>query len=123
MIFEGPPAQKAAAGYMTIRNAGTQADSLIGIRADGPAAGLHETREEGGVARMAPVATIEIPGGGEVAFAPGGLHVMFVGVDAAALRAGAKLDATLVFEGAGEVPVTFNVEPRKAGAEGAHATH
>ena len=125
VIFEGPPTLKTAAGYMTVRNAGDEADQLIGIRVEGGRATLHQTREEDGVARMLPVDIVEIAAGGEVTFEPGGLHVMFMGVDGAALREGAKLPATLVFEQAGEVEVTFNVEARGGEEHGGHgaATH
>ena len=124
VIYEGPPTLRTAAGYMTVTNAGDEADSLIGIRSDAARASLHETREEDGVARMLPVEIVEIPAGGTVTFAPGGLHVMFMDVDGRALREGAELPATLVFERAGAVEVTFNVEPRSGGGEhGGDATH
>jgi copper(I)-binding protein len=72
---------------------------------------------------MLPVDIVEIPAGATVAFEPGGLHVMFMGVAGAALREGGHLTATLEFERAGEVEVTFNVEARTGGPDhGEHAT-
>ncbi len=44
-------------------------------------------------------------------------------VDGAALREGASVPATLVFEHAGEVEVTFNVEARRAAGEMDHGDH
>ena len=123
VIYEGPPTLKTAAGYMTVANKGDEPDQLIDVRVEEGRVSLHETREEDGVARMLPVEIIEVPAGAEVAFAPGGLHVMFMDVDGAALREGATLAATLVFEQAGEVEVTFNVEARSGAEHEGHATH
>lgn len=121
VIYEGPPTLKTAAGYMTVTNAGDTADSLIGVRAEAARASLHETREADGVARMLPVEIVEIPAGGTVTFEPGGLHVMFMDADGATLREGAELTATLVFEQAGEVDVTFSVEARGDAGHDGHA--
>jgi copper(I)-binding protein len=120
VIYEGPPTLKTAAGYLTITNGGGEADSLIGVRAEGLRASLHESREADGVVRMSPVDIVEIPAGASVAFEPGGLHVMFMDVDGRALREGATLAATLVFDQAGEVGVVFSVEARTAAAHGDH---
>jgi copper(I)-binding protein len=121
VIYEGPPTLKTAAGYLTITNGGDEADSLIGVRTEGLRASLHKSREADGVMRMSPVDIVEIPAGASVAFEPGGLHVMFMDVDARALREGATLPATLVFEQAGEVGVVFNVEARTGTTHGDHA--
>jgi copper(I)-binding protein len=47
---------------------------------------------------------------------------MFMGLSAP-LEAGGMLDATLVFEQAGEVAVQFNVEPRDGEADMDHMDH
>lgn len=124
VIYEGPPTLKSTAGYMTITNGGDEADNLIGVRAEEKAATIHETREDGGVTRMLPVDVLQLPAGATVTFEPGGLHVMFMGIDGAALREGSTLPATLVFEHAGEVGVLFNVEARGGrGGQEAHDGH
>lgn len=107
---------RSGAGYMTIDNAGPDADVLVAIRADVPRVEVHATETDAqGVARMRPVGALEIPAGGSVTLAPRGLHVMFMGLPAPFV-AGERIPATLVFEKAGEVAVEFAVEPRDAGA-------
>ena len=64
------------------------------------------------------VGRIEIPAGETVKLKPGGLHVMFMGLEDP-LTEGENIPATLVFENAGEVEVTFNVEAR----DGDHSGH
>ncbi len=114
-IMETPPTAKTAAGYMTIANHAGEADRLIAVRADFPSVELHVSEvDAAGVARMRALDAIDIPAGASVTLAPRGMHVMFLGL-AAHLRDGDRVDATLVFEQAGEVPVVFEVEPRAAG--------
>lgn len=111
---------KTAAGYFSVTNHGTSADSLVAIRSDFPRSEVHSTETDAnGVSRMAPVTALEIPAGGTVALQPGGLHVMFMGLDHP-LAAGDHVPATLVFEKAGEVDVDFQVEARGDSAAGDH---
>ncbi len=113
--IETPATAKTGAGYMSIVNHGDRPDRLIAVRADFPSVGLHGTEvDASGVARMRPLDAVEIPADGTATLEPKGTHVMFMGLTAP-LVAGEKIAATLVFETAGEVPVVFNVEPRKAG--------
>ncbi|MDP5359854.1 MAG: copper chaperone PCu(A)C, partial [Paracoccaceae bacterium] len=51
-----------------------------------------------------------------VQLAPGGLHVMFMGLGGDPFEVGETFPATLVFEKAGEVEVVFYVEERTAEA-------
>lgn len=119
-----PPTARAGAGYLTIENAGAEPDRLLAVEAPFPMAQVHATETDAsGVARMAPVEALEIPPGATVTLAPGGTHVMFMGL-AEPLAAGETVDATLVFEKAGRVEVRFNVEARaEAPAQGEHAGH
>jgi copper(I)-binding protein len=97
---------------MAITNAGSESDSLVAVRAEFPRVMLHVTEVDAdGVARMSHVEAIEIPAGETVTLAPQGLHVMFMGLEDP-FEEGEEVPATLVFEKAGEIPVTFNVEPR-----------
>lgn len=121
VIYKSFARARAAGGYMTITNGGEADDMLIGVRVEGPMAMIHESREEDGVMRMLHLDAVEIPAGGTVAFAPGGLHVMIMGLQPDDLPVGDTLDAVLVFDRAGEVPVTFEVEPLPA--EGAAMDH
>ncbi len=114
---ETAPTAKAGAGYLSVSNAGPDADRLVAVEADFPQTMLHVTETDAaGVSRMGSVEGVEIPAGGAVALEPRGGHVMFIGL-AAPLKAGDEIPATLVFEKAGRVEVVFKVEPRASGAE------
>ena len=109
------------AGFMTIRNTGTTPDRLVAARS--PVARvmeLHTHIREGDVMRMRPVPAIELPAGQAVTLAPGGLHLMLIGLTQA-LDQGGRVPVTLVFERAGEVEVQLAVEG--AGARGPAHRH
>jgi copper(I)-binding protein len=117
---ETAPGVRTGAGYLSVTNTGPSPDRLLAVKADFPKVEIHETATDAaGVARMGPVAGVEIAPGATVELAPRGVHVMFMGLPAP-LAAGARFPATLVFEHAGEVAVEFVVETRKAGDEPAH---
>ncbi len=117
------PGQPNGAGYLKIQNAGQAADRLLSVKSD--AAGrveVHTIVNENGVARMRAVdGGAEVPAGGEVKFAPGGYHVMFMKMKGA-FKEGADVPATLTFEKAGDVAVTFKVQPLSyhPGGSGGH---
>ena len=80
VVRRPPPGLSVAAVFMTIRNDGA-ARKLVG--ASSPVAGaveLHAQSHEGGVLRMRQVRAIDVPGHGEAVLAPGGLHLMLVGL-------------------------------------------
>jgi periplasmic copper chaperone A len=107
-----PAGAKVAAGYMTVMNMGTTADRLVG--GTSTAAGafeIHEMAMKDGVMTMRPVAGgLPIEPGKTVTLAPGGYHIMLTGLKAP-LKEGDKVTATLDFEKAGKVNVTFDVQP------------
>ena len=97
------------AAYLTIANSGKAADRLLSIDcACAAAAMMHKTEARGGISSMSMVDAVTVPAGGRVAFSPGGLHVMLVGVKGA-LKAGKTQIMTLRFEKAGSVKVAFDV--------------
>jgi copper(I)-binding protein len=100
----------SSAAYMSVSIA-TGDDTLRG--AASPIAArveLHtHTLDDSGVARMREVPGIEIREGSPTVLRPGGLHVMFMGLEAP-LEEGATLPLTLTFEKAGSV--TFDVPVR-----------
>lgn len=103
---------KTAAGYLSVSNAGPDADRLIAIETEFPRAEVHRTEKgANGVMRMSPVGELEIPAGETVSLEPGGLHIMLMGLERP-LSEGENVAATLVFESAGEIPVNFQVEAR-----------
>ncbi len=124
MAFETPRAAKSGAGYLMIVNHGDTDDSLLEVRADFPKVMLHLSEEKDGIAKMSHVDKIVVPAGQSVELAPGGLHVMFMGLGGDPLEEGEEIKATLVFEHAGELDVVFNVESRSDAAENTdHSGH
>lgn len=109
MAFETAPMAMTGVGFMTIINSGTEADRLIAVRADFPKVGIHESVVTDGVNRMLPVEAIELAPGETVSLEPGGRHVMFMGLNGRQFKEGEEFPATLVFERAGELPVTFKI--------------
>lgn len=99
-----------SAAYMVIRNTGSEADKLIAASTDAAkTVELHTVIEEGGMMRMRQVeGGIDIPANGQVELKPGGFHVMLIGLTRD-LNAGDKVDLTLTFEKAGQIPVTAEV--------------
>lgn len=114
-----PVGAPAGAGYMTIINTGATDDRLTG--GSTPVAArleIHEMSMAGGVMKMRPVSGgLVIAAGDTVTLAPGGYHIMFIGLKAA-LKVGDHVPATLRFQKAGSVEVDFVVQQPPAG--GAH---
>lgn len=105
-----------AAGYLSITNTGNEPERFIGVEAGfAGMAMLHESLvDANGISTMVHLDSVEIAPGETVAFAPGGKHVMFMGLKAP-LTADTMEPATLVFEHAGRVAVEFSVEAERAG--------
>ena len=116
--YETAPTAMSAGGYLTLVNTGETPDRLLSVEAGFDRVMLHQSSEKDGVATMTHVEAIDLPAGSTVELAPGGYHVMFMGLGGDSLEDGEKIDATLVFEQAGRVEVQFNVEAR--GDTGGH---
>lgn len=116
------PGAKVAAGYLTVKNNGTEADRLIAVESRiSQKAEIHEMAVTDGVMTMRPVAGgLEIPAGGEVKLEPGSFHLMFIGLKEPAVE-GVKFPGTLTFEKAGRVEVEFAVDKPGGGAD--HSGH
>ena len=95
-----------AAGYLSIKNNGEEADRLVGVSAGfSKKQELHTMTMIEGVMRMRPLKDgIEIPAGGEVLLKKGGLHIMFMRLNEQ-MVAGELREVELVFEKAGSVKV------------------
>jgi len=102
------------AGYLTIVNHGKTADRLVSASCTCAASvSIHEMKMTGSVASMKAVASVAIPAGGKVTLAPGGLHLMVMGLKAP-IKAGATVEMVLTFEKAGAVKTPFEAEDRPA---------
>ena len=98
-----------SAAYMTLETSGEEADRLVAAASPVAAsAELHTHLMDGGVARMRPVAAVEIAPGAPTVLEPGGLHIMLIGLEEKLVE-GATLPLSLTFEEAGtidlEVPI------------------
>jgi copper(I)-binding protein len=108
---------RAGAAFLTITNSGSSDDRLLAASA--PVSGvaeLHTHIKEGDVMRMRRVEDIPVKAGETVTLQPGGLHVMFMGLNDG-LKEGQTFPLTLTFENAGTVETTVTVGA--AGAMGA----
>jgi len=109
------PARNGVA-YMTIFNHGQHMDRLVA--AESPVskkAEIHTHSMKDGVMRMRRIEAVEVHPGEPAVFAPGGNHVMLMGLHEK-LVAGQTFPVTLVFEKFGKV--TVEVKVGKAGAMG-----
>ena len=108
---EAPPAAKTAGGYMKIRNEGAVSDRLISVETPyANLAEIHEMSHANNIMIMRKLNSgLDIKPGETIEFAPGGYHIMFMDVKNSA-KAGSSFPATLVFEKAGRMDVTFGVE-------------
>lgn len=105
------PAQAGdmTAVYLTIVNTGDHADALVAVHFDGAEmAEIDESRMEGDVMQMRPVASLEIPAGGTVELKPGGYHIMLMNLKHD-LTAGEHASLTLEFEHSGQVAIEAEV--------------
>lgn len=117
-----PNGAKVAGGYLTVTNTGAEPDTLTGgTFAESGSVELHTMSMEGGVMKMAPVeGGLVIKPGATVTLAPGGYHLMFLGLKNQ-LKKGTRVKGTLTFTKAGSVPVEFAVESIAAKAPGGEA--
>ena len=99
--------------YMIITNKGDVADKLLTVGGNvAEKVELHTTLMDGDVMRMRPVPDgVEILPGQTVEIAPGGLHVMLMGLSAP-LKEGDRFSLALMFERAGSVNVDVHVESK-----------
>lgn len=105
-----PPGAKVGAGYLEIRNSGTEPDRLIG--ASTPAAErveLHVLMREGDVVRMREVKSLDVPARERLILRPSGSHLMIVGLGRPLVK-GERVLLTLHFEKAGELKIELEVQ-------------
>jgi periplasmic copper chaperone A len=111
-----PKGLTSAVAYMDLINGGAKTDRLLGAACTCSArAELHEMSVAGGIMRMRPAqGGLEIRPAGEARLAPGGEHLMLMGLKQP-LHAGEPVPLTLQFEHAGKVTVEALVKVPPAG--------
>lgn len=103
-----------SAVYFRIENGTAAADTLDAVRSDAAdAVEMHESFDaDDGTRGMRPVDAVPVPAGWQVAFAPGGLHVMLIQLNRE-LEVGDSLVVDLEFaqDGIRSMHVPVRVEP------------
>jgi copper(I)-binding protein len=114
-------------GFMTILNTGSKPVALTGVEtALAGKAELHLSSMAGGVMTMRRQDRIEIAPGGKLSLAPGGYHLMLLGLKQP-LKAGQKAPITLIFDNGRRMAVEMTVQlappPAAKDAGAAHDHH
>ncbi|RAH99892.1 copper resistance protein CopZ [Acuticoccus sediminis] len=107
-----PPGASVAGGYLTVTNTGDTDDTLLGGTIGfARTVEVHEMAVTNGVMTMQEVeGGLVIPAGETVTLAPGGYHLMMLGLSGAP-KAGETVPITLRFEHAGPVELMMEVAP------------
>jgi periplasmic copper chaperone A len=106
------PAMKDGNGavYFLLQNHSAGRYELTGVTSDAAqAVEMHESSMEGDVMKMQQVTSIPIPGKASIEFAPGGLHVMLIGLNED-LQVGDEIQVTLHFTEHEDILVTVPVQ-------------
>ncbi len=105
-----PKGAPVGAGYLTIHNAGTEPERLLGGHSEAARdVQVHEMTMDGGVMKMRQLeAGLVIAPGATVELKPGGYHLMLLNLNHPFVK-GEKIGITLDFEHAGKVPVDFAI--------------
>jgi len=105
-----PAAQgTTGAGFMTLTNPDAKADALVAVQTPwARETQIHQTSMSGGMASMKRLDRAPLEPGAKLVFAPGGHHLMFMGLTRA-LKAGDAMPVTLIFASGARVKATFVV--------------
>ena len=106
-----PAAQDGnGAVYFLLQNYSAGSDELIAISSEiAEAAEIHETKMEGDVMKMEQVLSVPVKGKESIEFAPGGLHVMLIGLRQE-LKVGDQFQITLQFAGQDNLALSVSVQ-------------
>ena len=78
-----PPGQPNTAAYLTLVNRGEAAIVVESVSSDvADKVEIHTTRNVDGLVRMEPLQRLEVASGQRLALAPGGTHLMLLGLEA-----------------------------------------
>lgn len=108
-----PPTASVSAGFATLHNRTSNTVTVTGATcACAKSVELHVMEERDGVMRMRKVEQFEVAAGTSLELAPGGPHLMFLGLTRP-LSAGSQLEVTLEFADGTSQQVAFAVrDPR-----------
>ena len=118
-----PPVAPNGAAYFRVENGAGEVARIVS--ASSPIADrveFHTHEMDGGVMKMRRVQAVEVPAGGAVAFEPGGLHVMLIGLTKV-LAAGESYPLTLEFHEVGSMEVTVHITGAGTTDHSGHGEH
>lgn len=117
---------KVAAGYLTIKNSGSAADTLVSVETPVSDKGeIHDMTMTDGVMRMRRLAEgLEIPAGGSAELKPGGMHLMFIDLKKQ-LVAGETVPLKLTFKSGAVIELKLPIRAlgSSSGSSTGHSHH
>lgn len=109
-VRAAPPTAESLAAYLTIRNTGSQAVSLVGAHSPlFDEVMIHQTSVAEGMASMQHLDKVELAAGAQLEFQPMGTHLMLLDPERT-LAIGDQVPITLVFENHAPLPILFTVQ-------------
>jgi hypothetical protein len=109
-IKEPLPGRAVTAGFLKIENRGSGEEVLLGLECpDAAAVEMHEMFHEADMMKMRKMEQWAIPARGSLALAPGGAHLMFLGLRRP-LAEGDTVQLTLHFKKAGDRTLSVPVK-------------
>lgn len=116
-----PPLQPNTAAYLTLVNKGEVAVTIVNATSDvADTVEIHTTRDIDGLMRMEQLHELQLAPGEQVALAPGGTHLMLLGLESMPVT-GDKVQLCLQTDSGDEVCTLASV--RKSGERSDSATH
>ncbi|TVO58669.1 copper chaperone PCu(A)C [Denitromonas halophila] len=110
-VRQMPPAAPNTAAFLTVINTATTPIRLTGARsAVANTVELHDHIQDGDILRMRRIDGVDIPAGSRAALAPGGKHVMLIGLKQP-LKGGTQVQLTLQFADGSEYALSAPVTP------------
>jgi copper(I)-binding protein len=102
--------------YFLLENHSASVDELTGVSSDiADAVEMHESKMEGDVMQMQQVMSLPLEGKASVEFAPGGYHVMLIGLKQD-LKVGDTFEITLQFNDYEDITLTVPVQENGDGS-------
>ncbi|MGM0522277.1 MAG: copper chaperone PCu(A)C [Pseudomonadota bacterium] len=108
-VREVPPGAPATAAFMTLHNTSDSPVRLIDADNDLTThTEMHNHVDVDGVMQMRQIEHIDVPANGDVSLAPGGLHLMMIGLEGA-VSEGDEVALTLTFDNGETLDITAPV--------------
>lgn len=108
-----PPGAPASAAFMVLENSAGVGHQLVAVRSGlGKKVELHNHLMEEGMMKMRRVMKIDLPAGERITLKPGGLHVMFMGLNQRP-EVGEWVELTLIFGDGSQITIEIPVRMAK----------